>query len=141
MKNKIFEKGFTLIELLMVVALIAILATVVLAFLGSAREQGRDSAIQTEMKSLANQVALSAGGGDFTTVLNGGAWSSPDPKLQEILTSINGYSSSHTANVVSNAWAAQVRLVSDPSKYFCVDASGQGSVSGTQLGTGITNCP
>lgn len=141
MKNKAFKKGFTLIELLMVVALIAILSTVVLAFLGSAREQGRDSAIQTEMKSLANQISLAATGGDFTSVFNGSAWSSPDPKVQEILTSINGYSSEHTANVVSNAWAAQVRLVSDPSKYFCVDASGQGSVSETVLGAGVTSCP
>lgn len=53
MKNK----GFTLIELLVVVAIIGILATVVLASLGTARDRARVARAQSEMNQIKTIVA------------------------------------------------------------------------------------
>lgn len=50
--------GFTLIELLVVIAIIGILASVVLASLNDAREQGQISAAQSELKQIHTAMEL-----------------------------------------------------------------------------------
>jgi prepilin-type N-terminal cleavage/methylation domain-containing protein len=54
MKNK----GFTLIELLVVVAIIGILSAIVLAALGRARMQAKDSAVMSAVSSYRSQAEL-----------------------------------------------------------------------------------
>src|SRR3990167_736456 len=51
-------RGFTLIELLVVIAIIGLLSSIVLASLSTARDKGKDAAIQSDLNTIRNQAEL-----------------------------------------------------------------------------------
>ncbi len=63
MKTKKYQKGFTLVELLLVIAIIAILATVLFVSLGSQRERARVSAFKENARGLVTTYTACADGG------------------------------------------------------------------------------
>ncbi len=115
------NKGFTLIELLVVVAIIGILATVVLASLGSARDKAKDAALSAEISSIRAQGELVAiNDGDYAAVCT-------DTKVAAILTDATATSSgSSVCADTTAAWGASVPLYKSGTDtvYFCSDSTG-----------------
>ena len=136
------SSGFTLLELLVVVAIIGLLTAIVTIALSSARSKGIDASIKSQMKSLQNQIEITYVGSSYNNLFtSNNSWAAADTKIQNFLTIIDKLSSTHTAGSTTSFWAAQVRLVNESSKYFCVDTTGKMSTSTTAMAAGATVCP
>jgi prepilin-type N-terminal cleavage/methylation domain-containing protein len=146
---KKISRGFTLIELLVVIAIIGILSSVVLVSLNSARNKGKDSRIISSVQQ--TRTALEAGynGSAYPDVIgnavNGtnvlATVSGTSPQANAITALIADAAAqggaltvrvnSGVANVVSSAYAVYGQLVSDNTKYFCIDSTGKTNQAAT----------
>lgn len=103
------DKGFTLIELLVVVAIIGILATVVLASLGSARTRSRDASIRATLTGMRAQAELQY-------LIDGNYNNICDPTTQ----SGKMFASAHALSLVLTA--NNLNLCADQDGYFAANA-------------------
>lgn len=132
------KKGFTLIELLVVIAIVGILASVVLAAVGSSRARAVDTAIKSNLYNVRHQAEI------YNTLNDGFGSSFPvgvcaatpgtlfsDPTIIRIITSAGDESSNSGisgGSCVSTplAWAVSVPLKTNPAKSWCVDVTAVG---------------
>jgi prepilin-type N-terminal cleavage/methylation domain-containing protein len=127
------SRGFTLIELLVVIAIIGILASVVLASLNSARDKGADAAITSTINNTRAQAALHyEDNNNYDTFC---------ASLTAAAASVNdaGGTGTWTCNTDaatdSTTWAVSGQL-SNGTEYYCVDATGSASTTGSAASGG-----
>lgn len=153
-----FLTGFTLIELLVVIAIIGILTTVVIIVVNSARNKGKDAAIQTMMDQIRKKAALDFNNdgnhGNVCTEaadgVNNSDLNDADSEYSMLENGIfekNNYLTSATAVVCnestdSAAFAAWTQMTVNPANYWCVDSDNENKelVSWVPV-INLTECP
>ncbi|MFA5933812.1 MAG: type II secretion system protein [Candidatus Paceibacterota bacterium] len=144
MKNT-FKKGFTLIELLVVIAIIGILASVVLASLGSARNKGKDASVKSQLASIRAQAELYVSANnnqyadaDGVAITCSAGESVFDPtrtdNVSVLIAGIANAGGIPACFADTTAWAVSSSLPSDPTaSFWCVDSTGTAMAKGSQI--------
>ena len=142
------SKGFTLIELLVVIAIIGILAAVILASLGTARNKGNDAKVQQQMKAIqtAAEIYYSSNGGRYSTT----ASTCTELKADTASGAATLFATTNWPNATApvcqqdannTVYMAYHAMSSDTTKYWCVDSTGVSRQLTAAPGTAITACP
>ncbi len=114
MKN--LSRGFTLIELLVVLTVIGIMATIVLGFLGSARQKGTDAAIKNNLSNIRTRAQLLY---ELSTP-NTYSGVCTDSNVTNMLNAAPGA----TCDNQQTTWRASAPLKAIAGKWWCVDQTG-----------------
>ena len=126
------KKGFTLIELLVIITIIVMIASLVFVFLGPAKEKGRDSKGETDLRQMLNAFELKYDDDYFYPDLpdNYEAIPSGDTRLYPYLSSTpytNGVRDYYWYNEGDNKkFCIYFREERDATKYFYVSHKGLG---------------
>ena len=137
MKNNIYKQGFTLIELLVVIAIIGILSGIVLTSLNTARQKAKDARVISGTQQSRVTLETVYDGSAYPGLTGGEASSANTPAtafpagvvtLQTDATAQGGAITMQiatNASSIATAYAIYGQLVSDSTKYFCIDSTGK----------------
>lgn len=134
------SRSFTLIELLVVVAIVGLLATITLGYLGQAKKKGDDAAVKSNLATLrsvgeifyldnANSY-LPSGGSIFGIATcpsydaSGTNMLSKNKVIASTLAEAVYRGNGSACYNSSNTWAVAVGLKSTPNTSWCVDVTG-----------------
>ena len=153
--KRIIQSGFTLIELLVVIAIIGILAAVVLASLGDARDGATDSSLQQTLGNAVSQAEIYFNSEGFsyedmcdsTTTVYDLLVAARDavPAADSI---VDGSTSGQSADTVYCHSSEDAFVISAPltgsdstnERYWCVDSNGNREELGAGLNSGDLVC-
>ena len=156
---KAVSRGFTLIELLVVIAIIGLLAAVVLASVGSARNKGVDASVKSELDGMRSQAELyasnngnsyasactTAGSSNGLKDMAAGAAGSTGATVVSYANVSGGTTAVQAAGTVvcgdySSYWVVQAPLSAATGGYWCVDNTGASKSEAAVLAAGSKAC-
>lgn len=127
---KKYNRGFTLIELLVVIAIIGILASIVLVSLNSARNKGKDARVISDVQQLRTAFESGYNGSSYPDLVSNATTTAGPQASVTAQLSADAAAQGSVVNFVTNGatattYAIYARLVSDTTKYFCIDSTGK----------------
>ncbi len=119
-KNMQKQKGFTIIELIVVIAIIAVLAAIVMVNVTSYIAKGKDVSIRGNLSTaLTNAAVYYDAISNYTTVCADTLYG-----FKTAYDAAAALSGAESCADSIDKWCACSQLVSDVTKYFCVDYTG-----------------
>lgn len=137
-EKRFVNLGFTLIELLVVVAIIGILASVILASLSDARDEGINAKLKSEVDSIVKRAAIENSRSFTYDTVCGSNSITQSPEIATLIASINILaSSSLQCNSTTAEFAVSVPI---GDIHWCADSIGTKQEMSAAL-TNETLCP
>jgi prepilin-type N-terminal cleavage/methylation domain-containing protein len=122
------QKGFTIIELIVVIAIIAVLAAIVMVNVTQYIAKGKDAAVKGNLASAMANAAVYYDANPTLGAVCADTTYGFKTAFDAAAAQYGAGSAScagTTISATSSYWCACARLVSDNTKYYCVDSTGK----------------
>ena len=132
-------KGFTVVELLIVIAIIGVLVSVVLPRLQTARDEGIETKIKTELTIVGKRAAVEESKVLTYDVVCGTNGVTQAVSITEQISAVESFTGDTvTCNSRASEYAVSVPI--DPAIHWCVDSDGLRIERATALGAVEYSC-
>lgn len=134
------KDGFTLIELILVLAIIALIASIILTYLLNTQKSSKDARIALEMDQIRKGAEVYK---DQQTSYAGFSCSTTNPNINKLCDDINAQNGGTDPTISVKAdgsqYCAYVVSASSSSDWYCVDFNGK-SIKTTTNPSGVGYC-